>query len=111
MVKKETIRKGPARMQKSREKNSIGEICSCRHRRGGKLRRKACQGGYRRRQGTNAGELAEERIRPEKAAKNPKRGGVIIPLGDLMREATRLSRISFYFLDLSQEETCCVLIL
>ena len=30
--------------------------------------------------------------------------------GDLMREATRLSRISFYFLDLSQEETCCVLI-
>ena len=30
--------------------------------------------------------------------------------GDLMREATRLSRISFYFFDLSQEETCCVLI-
>ena len=42
-----------------------------------------------------AWEPADERSRPWKAAKTPKRGGVIIPLGDLMREATRLSRICF----------------
>jgi len=64
--------KGPARMQKGREKNSLGELCSRRHIRGGKQRRKACQGGYRQRQGTRRGKPAEERSRPEKAAKTKK---------------------------------------
>ena len=68
MEKKETIRKGPARMQKGREKTTLGELCSRRYRRGGKQRRKPAKAAIGEGR-DKAGEPAEERSRPEKAAK------------------------------------------
>ena len=62
-----TIWKGPARMQKGREKNSLGELRSRRRK------------GF----GSRRGE------REAKDGAKKKREGVIIPFGDLMREATR----------------------
>ena len=58
--------KGPARVQKGREKNSLGAL----------------------RSQTEGLEAAEERDRLRMGLKT-KREGVIIPFGDLMREATR----------------------
>ena len=62
-----TIWKGPARMQKGREKNSLGDSALADGR---------------------ALEAAEGRGRLRMGLKT-KREGVIIPFGDLMREATR----------------------
>jgi hypothetical protein len=61
MVKKKTIRKGPARMQKGREKTSLGEICSRRHRSGGKQRRKPAKAAIGEGRGQGGGARGREK--------------------------------------------------
>ena len=55
---------------------------------------KACQGGYRRRQGTRRGSPQKREAGQRKRLK-PKKRRSHHSFGDLMREATRLSRICF----------------
>ena len=52
--------------------NELGNSELSQTQKGWKAEAKACQGGYRRRQGTRRGEPAEERSRPEIAAKTKK---------------------------------------
>jgi hypothetical protein len=95
-------------MQKGREKNSLGEICSRRHRRGGEQRRKPAKAAIGEGRGQSGGS-PRKREAGQRTRLKPKRGGVIIPLGDLMREATRLSRICFISLISPRKKLAVVL--
>jgi len=61
--------RGPARMQKGREKTTLGEICSRRHRRGGKQRRKPAKAAI----GEDRGQGGEARGREKPAKKAAKK--------------------------------------
>ncbi len=83
-----TIWKGPARMQKGREKNSLGELRSRRRK------------GFGSRRGERE---AKDGAKDKKRRSNYSFWG-------FNERGDSTSRICFYFLDLSQEETTSVFI-
>ena len=97
-------------MQKGREKTTLGEICSRRHRRGGKQRRKPAKAAIG--EGWGQGGEARGREKPAKKAakKTQKKRRSHYFFGGLNERGDSFETLLFYFLDLSQEETCCVLI-